>query len=234
MAIPFNIAVTALKLAASVFTFVKQSSDQKSVDDHGLIDALDALSKKIDTLPASHGQQLASALEWQQLEKLSSQAKALRLALEFGHETMLAAALVPVSEQVEYSRLRLAEGKFEWLGPWLAGESIRIEALRRLANNPRAFDVVQRETANFRMAILKLAGKRLVNSMDDPWFRICSFVEGRDEALLLDIAELDWTDAAPETPGLETAPAVSEPEEAPVARSVIAPAAWPFPTSARP
>ena len=74
-------------------------------------------------------------MERTQLEQLSIQAKALKFALQFGNETMLSQATLAVTQQTEYCMLRIAEGKYEWFGPWMIAESVRIEGLRMLAKN---------------------------------------------------------------------------------------------------
>jgi len=232
MAITFSLIEKAVLLATKVFTTVRSTQRSEAPDQDAVVSALDDVSKRIDSLPASVARSVASELEWQQLEKLSSQAKSLKMAIEFGHETMLAASLVPISEQVEYSRLRLAEGKLEWLGPWMAAEAIRIEALRSLASTPKALSVVQNEVAQFRIRILNYTGRLVVGSMDEPWLKIASFVDGRDDALLYDIAnasELQVADIVPDAPAKKPTARKAQP-----ATTALASTAWPFPTTSRP
>lgn len=232
MAITFSLIEKAVLLATKVFVAVKSTEAGVAPDQGAVVDALDAMSKRIDSMPATIARKVASELEWQQLEKLSSQAKALKTAIEFGHEGMLAASLVPISEQVEYSRIRLAEGKLEWLGPWMAAEAIRIEALRSLASNPKSLAVVQNEVTGFRIRILNYTGKLVVGSTEEPWLKIAGFVDGRDDSLLYDIAgisELQTVNASQEPSAKKPKPSIAS-----ETKSALAPTAWPFPTTSCP
>jgi hypothetical protein len=232
MGIPFSLIAKAVELAARVFVTVR-SSGSTSVDGSELVSMIDEVSGKIDSVATSIGGEIAHQLEKQQLEKLSAQARVVRLALEINNAAMLGSAVASISEQIEYSRLRLGEGKLEWLGPWMIAEAVRIEALRIMAVGPRAVAVVEREAGNFRISILNHVGQFLIGSVDNPWVRIADFVEGRNEDVLFGLPQVGVLQLAEVSSGEETEDLVTA--DAPLEDdSVIAPSTWPFPTSSRP
>jgi hypothetical protein len=245
MGITFNLIEKAVDLATRVFVTVRESKSSPPADDSHLVSMIDEVSKKIDSVANHIGPQVAYQLEKQQLEKLSAQAKVVKLALEIDNAAMLGTAVASISEQIEYSRVRLGEGKLEWFGPWMIAEAVRIEALRIMASNPRALAAVERETLNFRINILDHTGAYLIGSVDNPWVQIADFVDGRNEQVLLGlrgVAALQVLDDVPkeskrkakaEVASAHVPPPASERATA-TASSVIASAAWPFPTSSRP
>lgn len=240
MGISLSLIAKAIELSAKVFVTVRAAkADKGSGDSAELSDLIEDVSKKIDSLASDIAGQVAYQLERQQLEMLSAQAKVVKLALDFGSEHLLGPAVAKISEQIEFSRLRLAEGKLEWFAPWMIAEAVRIEALRIMAPTPRAAAVVERETMNFRVNILNHVGKHLIGGVDSPWVRIADFVDGRNEDILFDLRDLGALQAVDITPAEETraiaAPGNAKTKAAASAtKSIIAPTAWPFPTSARP
>ncbi|MFN3791958.1 hypothetical protein [Massilia sp.] len=244
MRITFKLIEKAVDLATRVFVTVRETNANATpADQSNLISLIDDVSRRIDSLASDIAGQVSYQLEKQQLEKLAAQTKVVKLALEFGNESMLGPAVASISEQIEYSRLRLSEGKHEWFAPWMIAESVRIEALRMMAHSQRALDVVQRETLNFRISILDHAGKLIVSSVDNPWLGIADFVDGRNEDVLLGLGEIEEFQAfevepeedasrkaKPRSPAKTTAIAAPAEEKA-----ALAPASgWPFPTSSRP
>jgi hypothetical protein len=245
MGITFNLIEKAVDLATRVFVTVRDANSGRPADDSYLVSMIDDVSKKIDSVANHIGAQVAYQLEKQQLEKLSAQAKVVKLALEIDNAAMLGTAVASISEQIEYSRLRLGEGKLEWFGPWMIAEAVRIEALRIMAGNPRALAAVERETLNFRINILNHTGRYLIESIDDPWVRIADFVDGRNEQVLLSLHDVKALQVLDNTPARNKRKATANHSSEQVqtheaeastesAASVIAAAAWPFPTSSRP
>lgn len=237
MPISFSLVEKAVNLALKVFSAVRKPSSNEDADPSQLVSIIDDVSKKIDSLAKGFAGDLSYQLEKQQLERLSSQAKVVKLALEFGNDAMLSTAVASISEQIEYSRLRMQEGKHEWFGPWMIAESVRIEALRIMAKSPRAAEVVQRETIKFRLHILDHAGGMLIVATESPWSKISDFVEGRNEDILLglsQVAALQGSDAptaskaGPAKGWMNKVEVFFEEEQAPKAQG------WPFPTSSRP
>ena len=241
MGISLSLIAKAIELSVKVFATVRAAKASNSTSDtSALSDLIEDVSKKIDSLAADIAGQVAYQLEKQQLEKLSAQAKVVKLALDFGNEHLLGPAVASISEQIEFSRLRLAEGKFEWFGAWMTAEAVRIEALRIMATTPRAAAVVEREAMNFRVNILNHVGKLLIGSADSPWVRIADFVDGRNEDILFDLRDLGAPQAVDITPEEDTK-AIAAPRKvkaktaAPAAASsTVVPTSWPFPTSSRP
>lgn len=242
MGISFSLIAKAVELAAKVFVTVRDSSNGTTADNPDLVSMIDDVSRKIDSVAGSIGGQVAHELEKQQLEKLSAQAKVVRLALEIDNAAslgMLGAAVASISEQIEYSRLRLEEGKHEWFGPWMIGEAVRIEALRIMATGPRAVAAVERETRNFRINILNHVGRFVIASVDNPWAQIADFIDGRNEEILLGLRDIRALQVSDTATGKSTG-STSEPDpapaadRAPAAKTVVAPAKWPFPTGSRP
>lgn len=229
MGITFNLIEKAVDLATRVFVTVRDTNKRAPTTESVLVSMIDEVSKKIDSAANGIGAQVAHKLEKQQLEKLSAQAKVVKLALEIDNAAMLGAAVATISEQIEYSRLRLGEGKHEWFGPWMIAESVRIEALRIMASNPRALAAVERETRNFRISILDHVGQFLIASIDNPWVQIADFVEGRNEQVLLSLRDVKALQV--DAPVVEsTTVAAPRPRPAKQKKAEIAPVAWPFPT----
>jgi hypothetical protein len=240
MGISLNLIAKAIELSVKVFVSVRAAKVNNGAGDTSeLSDLIEDVSKKIESLASDFTGQVAHQLERQQLDMLSAQAKVVKLALDFGNEHLLGPAVAKISEQIEFSRLRLAEGKLEWFGPWMIAEAVRIEALRIMATTPRAAAVVERETMNFRVGILNHVGKHLIGGADSPWVRIADFVDGRNEDILFDLRDLGALQAADITPD-EEPKAIAAPGKAkakaaaPAPSSVVAPTSWPFPTSSRP
>jgi hypothetical protein len=231
MRITFNLIEKAVDLAVRVFTTVRDTGNNTVTNDSAqLATAIDEVSRRIDAVASDFAGQLAGQLEKLQLERLSAQAKVVRLALEIDNDAMLGTAVASISEQIEYSRLRLAEGKHEWFGPWMIAESVRIEALRIMSSDkPRGLAVLERETAHFRINILNHVGALLIGSADNPWVLIADFVEGRNENVLLSLGHLAELQMPPTPAAIETGFFAAPDTEA---KSMIAPAAaWPFPTT---
>lgn len=231
MGITFNLIEKAVDLATRVFVTIRDANDRGDASESALVSMIEEVSKKIDSVANHLGAEVAHQLEKQQLEKLSAQAKVVKLALEIDNAAMLGTAVATISEQIEYSRLRLGEGKREWFGPWMIAESVRIEALRIMASNPRAVAAVERETQNFRISILDHVGQFLIGSIENPWVQIADFVEGRNEQVLLSLRHLqalqvdDFVIENDPVAAPRTSSAKKKKES-----TVIAPAAWPFPT----
>jgi len=232
MRLTFSLIEKAVNLATRVFVTVRDTGNNNTAaaTPH-LASLIDDVSRRIDSVASDFAGEVASQMERQQLEKLSAQAKVVKLALEIGNDSMLGSAVASISEQIEYSRLRLAENKHAWFAPWMIAESIRIEALRIMANNPRGVAVVERETVAFRINILNHVGKLVIGATENPWVQIADFVEGRNENVLQSLSQLDALQmSADGTVGSEPAASL---QDASAASSAIAFAAWPFPTSLR-
>jgi hypothetical protein len=239
----FNLVKKGVETASFLFGKVREfeghlnavegSVPTSHYDDQKLISAIDDVSQKIDAVAHSIVAGVSEKLEFDQLQKLGSQVKVLKSALEFGKENMIVAALTPLAEQVQYSKLRIVEGKQEWIGPWMIGESIRLAAMQTIAADDRERAFVSREIINFRVQILDSTGEFLLRSIPSPWMQISDFVEGRNERLL------DNLDAIMDLEkGERTKASKSErvkKEQPSDAKAVLAPAAaWPFPSSTRP
>ncbi|MPQ55110.1 hypothetical protein [Duganella sp. FT27W] len=236
MPLTFSLIEKAVNLATKVFLAVRTPSSGGDSDQLQLVSIIDDVSKKIDSLAKGFAGELSYQLEKQQLERLSSQAKVVKLALEFGNDAMLGTAVASISEQIEYSRLRMNEGKHAWFGPWMIAESVRIEALRIMANSPRAVEVVERETVKFRLHILDHVGGMIIGATESPWSKISDFVEGRNEDILLSLANVQALQGSDVPTGSKSGANNGwrnkvedffEAEEAPKA------AVWPFPVSSR-
>lgn len=154
--------------------------------------------------------------------------KVLKNALEFGNENMIVTALMPLAEQVQYSKLRIGEGKQEWIGPWMIAEFIRLAAMQTLAGDDRQRAFIFREIASFRVQILDHAGEILIRLISSPWQQIADFVEGRNEQLLDNLESIqDFEKEARPKAGASEQSTQGQPE---LAKTVNAPAiAWPFP-----
>lgn len=239
----FNLVKKGVETASFVFGKVREFEGHLNAvvgtvptphyDDQKLIAAIDEVSQKIDSVAHSIVARVSEKLEFDQLQKLGSQVKVLKSALEFGKESMIVAALTPLAEQVQYSKLRIVEGKQEWIGPWMIGESIRLAAMQTLATDDRERAFVSREIVNFRVQILDCTGEFLIRSIPSPWLQISDFVEGRNEKLLDNLEAIKDFDKGAKPKAVK--PERLKKEQPSDAKTVLAPsAAWPFPTSTRP
>jgi hypothetical protein len=127
------------------------SASTAQLDNTEIVDAIDAVARQLDRTAADIVAEIKNSAEQSQLEKLSSQAKTLKFAMEFGNEVMLGQAVIAITEQTDYSTMRLGEGKLEWFAPWMIAETIRLEALHLLAKNEKAKQVVNAEIHKFRV-----------------------------------------------------------------------------------
>ncbi|KWI50296.1 hypothetical protein WT72_24300 [Burkholderia pseudomultivorans] len=216
-----------------------------------LASAVDDVAKKLDGAVQSIVGNIVNKLERDQLELLAAQVKSVHFALEFENDGMLAPTVVRITELIAYAKNRIAEGKREWLGPWLMGESIRIIALRRLASSEKALALVQSEAHAFRLSILDYGGQSLMNQGKVPWVQIAEFVQGANEDVVHLIAQSVVLDVpkqrAKKVPGAVAAKQVKEREvtKEDASTASIAPSssvktplnpanAWPFPTGSKP
>ncbi|WP_420996527.1 acetyl-CoA carboxylase biotin carboxyl carrier protein subunit [Cupriavidus sp. 30B13] len=148
------------------------------------LSSLDDMSRKLDNAAQEIVSRLSQKLESDQLENLIAQIKALRFALGFSDKDMLRSTLVGIMAPIEYSRSRIAERKYEWLGPWMAAESIRIIGLREIAPNENAIEMVKKEAMAFRLNLLDYTGHFIINAGSTPWREIANFVDGKSEDVL--------------------------------------------------
>ncbi|MFM0158221.1 hypothetical protein PQQ99_37815 [Paraburkholderia sediminicola] len=150
-----------------------------------ILSAITDVSQKLDIVARDIVGKVIQKLEQEQLEKLAAQVRTVKLGLEFGNEGILTTSLVHITEQIEYAKNRLVEGKREWLGPWLIAESVRIAGLRAVSGGDKASTVLNREALAFRLNILDYARDSLLKSSRSPWLKIAEFVEGRNEDVLM-------------------------------------------------
>ncbi|CAJ3521779.1 MULTISPECIES: hypothetical protein [Burkholderia cepacia complex] len=206
--------------------------------------AIDDVARKLEGAVQSIVGNIVEKLERDQLELLTAQVKSVHFALEFENDGMLGPAVTRIMELIAYAKNRIAEGKEQWLGPWLMAESVRIIALRRLASSERALALVQSEANAFRLSILDYSGQSLVSNGNVPWVKIAEFVRGENEDVVHLISQSirinspkerarEASDAveeeAPTTANATAAPAISAPA-ATVKTALNPAAAWPFPT----
>ncbi|WP_343665000.1 hypothetical protein [Paraburkholderia tropica] len=218
-----------------------------------LASAIDDVAKKLEGAVQSIVGNIIDKLERDQLEMLTAQVKSVHFALEFENDGMLGPAVARIMELIAYAKNRIGEGKGEWVGPWLMGESIRIIALRRLASSEKALALVQSEARAFRLNILDYSGQSLVKNGNVPWVKIAEFVHGINEDIVPIIAQtahLELEAPAPRTrktaarsvvakqvPDVSVSQKKPTKSSAPAAtvRTALNPAgSWPFPTGSRP
>ncbi|MEX3671135.1 biotin/lipoyl-containing protein [Paraburkholderia phenoliruptrix] len=143
------------------------------------------MSDKLDGAVHSIVAQVTQKMEHDQLEKLGALFKTVKLAMELGQDAMLASAMTDISVQTEYAKSRLAEGKRDWLGPWMMSEALRIAALRTLVSGEKANAIISREALAFRTQILDYSRHSLLETFEKaPWLKIAQFVQGENEDLL--------------------------------------------------
>lgn len=160
------------------------SLERQKEFDTKLLSSIEDISHKLDFVAHDVATKVSRKLEADQLEKLTSQIKAIKFALEFNDKDMLRLTLVRIIDQLEYAKNRISEGKFEWLSPWMMAESIRIVSLRKIAIDNNALDVVYKEALAFRISILNFTGSFVVKTNNSPWLKISEFVEGKNEDIL--------------------------------------------------
>ncbi|SOE92700.1 Biotin-requiring enzyme [Burkholderia sp. D7] len=183
------------KIASQVLSYLREGEEQtdstpvaaiasREEVDAKVLSAVNDVSHKLDIVARDIVGKVTQKLEQDQLEKLAAQVRTVKLGLEFENEGMLTTSLVHITEQIEYAKNRLAEGKREWLGPWLMAEAVRIAALRAVPGGEKAMTVLNREVLAFRLNILDYTRDSLLKSSKSPWLKIAEFVEGRNEDVL--------------------------------------------------
>ncbi|HGO6069733.1 TPA: hypothetical protein ACK3Q6_005276 [Burkholderia cepacia] len=206
-----------------------------------LASAVDDVAKKLESAVQSIVGNVVDKIERDQLELLTAQAKSVHFAIEFENDGMLGPAVSRIMELIAYAKNRIAEGKQEWLGPWLMAESIRIVALRRLASSEKAKALVQSEAHAFRLNILDYSGQLLLSKGKVPWMKVAEFVQGTNEDIVQLIARSVQSDrqtqgdqAVPEVEGaVEQELSASTAPRSGVKAALNPSAAWPFPTGSR-
>jgi hypothetical protein len=210
-----------------------------------LAHAIDDVAQKLDSVVSS----ITDKIERDQLEFLTTQAKSVHFALEFENEGMMGQTVTRLMELIGYAKNRIAEGKAEWLGPWLVAESIRLIALRRLAASEKALALVERESSVFRAALMDHCGRSIVARGNVPWVKIGEFVQGANEDVMPLIAQTMHVEEDEEDAREDAIEAGSFGHALAISKSIVAPsagpsaavkpalnpaAAWPFPTGSRP
>ncbi|WP_157130433.1 hypothetical protein [Burkholderia pseudomallei] len=238
-----------LTLAGEFLSFVREEGARSSEPDMAvavaasrsnekLASAVDDVAKRLETAVQSIVGNVVDKIERDQLELLTAQAKSVHFAIEFENDGMLGPAVTRIMELIAYAKNRIAEGKQEWLGPWLMAESIRIVALRRLASSEKAKALVQSEAHAFRLSILDYSGQSLLSKGKVPWMKVAEFVQGTNEDIVQLIAQSVQSDklaqddqAVSETNNtVEQQNAVSTVRSSGVKTAMNPAAAWPFPT----
>jgi hypothetical protein len=141
------------------------------------------------------------------LELLVSRARNLSTIAEMDRPDQALQYAWTLRESVDYASNRLDEGKLSWLGPFLAGSSLFLAALR-YAGEP-----AQEETARLRQAVLDAryrvldqAVPRLVaRAKPIPWPEIAAFLQGAGAEGLRALLQVDE--------GAEDAPSGSAADE---------------------
>ncbi|RQU31912.1 hypothetical protein DF142_33365 [Burkholderia cenocepacia] len=203
-----------------------------------LASAVDDVAKRLETAVQSIVGNVVDKIERDQLELLTAQAKSVHFAIEFENDGMLGPAVTRIMELIAYAKNRIAEGKQEWLGPWLMAESIRIVALRRLASSEKAKALVQSEAHAFRLSILDYSGQSLLSKGKVPWMKVAEFVQGTNEDIVQLIAQSVQFDKLAQddqavsgaSNTVEQEGAVSKVRSSGVKTAMNPTAAWPFPT----
>lgn len=203
-----------------------------------LASAVDDVAKRLETAVQSIVGNVVDKIERDQLELLTAQAKSVHFAIEFENDGMLGPAVTRIMELIAYAKNRIAEGKQEWLGPWLMAESIRIVALRRLASSEKAKALVQSEAHAFRLSILDYSGQSLLSKGKVPWMKVAEFVQGTNEDIVQLIVQsvqsdrlmMDDQAGSEASNTVEPEGAVSAVRSSGVKTAMNPAAAWPFPT----
>ncbi|MCA8277659.1 hypothetical protein LGN17_34815 [Burkholderia sp. AU30280] len=238
-----------LTLAGEFLSFFREDVTRSSEPDLALVvaasrsneklaSAVDDVAKRLEGAVQSIVGNVVEKIERDQLELLTAQAKSVHFAIEFENDGMLGPAVTRIMELIAYAKNRIAEGKQEWLGPWLMAESIRIVALRRLASSEKAKALVQSEAHAFRLSILDYSGQALLSKGKVPWMKVAEFVQGTNEDIVQLIAQSVQSDRlARDDQAVSGANNTVEQEDAtstdrsPGVMTAMNPtAAWPFPT----
>lgn len=189
----------AARIAALFFSVVREGKDVFGIeagrrdapqagDGEHILSAISDLSRQLEHARSSIVGSIGQKFEQEQLEKLAAAVKAVKLALELRNRALIAASIPSLSEQVEQAKNRLAEGKADWFGPWLAGESVRLIGIHALIEDEGGHKAIQRLATDLRENVLEYSRGTLELRDRMPWRQIADFVKGDSEEVLSLIA----------------------------------------------
>lgn len=185
----------AARIATLFFSVVREGKEvfvsetgmndaSKAADGERILSAISDLSRQLERATSSIVGAVGQKFEQEQYEKLGSTVKAVKLALEMRSRVLLAPSIASLSEQVERAKNRLDEGKSNWFGPWLAGESVRLIGMHALVEDAGGRQAVQRLAAELRENVLEYSRDTLEERRRLPWRQIADFVKGESEEIL--------------------------------------------------
>lgn len=174
-------------------------------------------------------------IESDKLEELHSRIQNLGFIIRLGKVNETLGYLLTVKESVDYAENRLREGKHDWLSAVIIGKTTVVAALEHLQIDSGAESAALADLCKkARYQLLdQLVQQSVAAQQPVPWEQVHAFLQGSSDASTLFAAE----------PLPESGQVIPEPEAAlfnrqvataTIAKSVIAPTLWPFPTSSRP
>ncbi|CAB3684629.1 Dihydrolipoyllysine-residue acetyltransferase component of pyruvate dehydrogenase complex [Achromobacter denitrificans] len=182
------------RIAKLFLSMVREGKQALAEDGHGgrasfeysqpVLSAIADLSRQLDAVASSIVDAVEKKFEQNQYERLGAAVKTVKLALEVRDRTLLASAVASLSEQVEQAKNRLAEGKSNWFGPWLAGESVRLISLHALAVDEGGRSAVRALATDLRENVLEYSRGTLELQRRLPWRQIADFIKGDSEDIL--------------------------------------------------
>jgi hypothetical protein len=130
-------------------------------------------------------QKIIDKIEHDQLELLISRTQNLSSLVKLNRLDQVLHYSMTLRETVDYAQNRHREGKNQWLGPYLAGNSVLLAALRLC--DALSFEDLERFdkfVAEARLEVLNQSLPALLESGRLPWVDIAKYVEGRSDEVI--------------------------------------------------
>lgn len=178
--------------------------------DGGLAELIQNSASRIDTAIGDAVRTIIGKVEQDQLELLLSRTRNLSALIGMRRPDQALQYAWTLRESVDYAHNRLREEKLQWLGPYLAGNSIFLATLQYAGEHH------QREVERFEQAVLDAKYRILDRSVPEmvvrgqriPWPEISAFLRGADTSGLGAVLQLlAPVSPAPSTTGGEIAAA---------------------------
>jgi hypothetical protein len=199
--VPGSIQVLELGLSLSRSLFEldnARSPELMAVRDY-IRESSEQIIKAIHTAVAT----IIDKIEQDHLELLVSRSQNLSSLVALNRLDQVMHYSMTLRESVDYAQNRFREGKTHWLGPYLAGNSVLLAALRLCdALSDAELDKFNQVVREARVTVLDYALDELVSKKPLPWVELAEFVDGRSTEVLPDRLKVALTrpDPKPETP----------------------------------
>jgi ribosomal protein L40E len=195
------VLLSLIQLGLKVGSDLLALKTQKSKDDYTTF--LKNTSKRVEDLIQSSNQSLIRKIENDKLEQLDSRIRNLSTLISLNKESEALEYAMQLKESVDYARNRLREGKEEWLGAYLTGQSVYVSALlfsKAEVNENDLLNDIKDLLFKTRIQLLNNFKSTLLASENTPWIEIHSFISGDSDALISTLISEEQNNESKEIP----------------------------------